>query len=93
MGLKEDLKEMSMRLGADLFGVTSAGALDDAPLGHRPMDILPSAKSIIVLGMKMLDAQTEVLPTDGDYFGVSPRQKMFKGHNMHACGGGAIVFI
>ena len=33
MGLKEDLKEMSMRLGADLFGVTSADSLNDAPLG------------------------------------------------------------
>ena len=69
-----------MRLGADLFGVASVDALNDAPLGHRPTDILPNAKSIIVLGMKMLDAQTDVLPTDGDYFGVSPRQKMFKGH-------------
>ena len=81
MGLKESLKEMSMRLGADLFGVTSADALNDAPLGHRPMDVLPNAKSVIVLGMKMLDAQTDILPTDGDYFGVSPRQDMFKGHN------------
>ena len=81
MGLKEDLREISMRLGADLFGVASVDALNDAPLGHRPTDILPNAKSIIVLGMKMLDAQTDVLPTDGDYFGVSPRQKMFKGHN------------
>ena len=31
--------------------------------------------------MKILDAQTEVLPTDGEYFGVSPRQKMFRGHS------------
>jgi len=81
MGLKEDLDEMSMRLGADLFGVASVDDLNDAPLGHRPMDILPNAKSVIVLGMKMLDAQTDILPTDGDYFGASPRQDMFKGHN------------
>jgi len=81
MGLKEDLKEMSMRLGADLFGVASAEDLNDAPQGHRPKDILPNAKSVIVLGMKMLDAQTDILPTDGDFFGVSPRQDMFKGHN------------
>jgi len=81
MGLKTDLKEMSIQLGADLFGVASANALNDAPQGHSPMDILPKAKSIIVLGMKMLDAQTDILPTEGDYFGVSSRQGMFKGHN------------
>lgn len=81
MGLKEDLKEMTMRLGADLFGVASADDFNDAPLGHRPEDILPNAKSVIVLGMKMLDAQTDILPTDGDFSGASPRQDMFKGHN------------
>ena len=81
MSLKEDLKEMSKRFGADLFGVASAEDLNDAPQGHRPKDILPNAKSVIVLGMKMLDAQTDILPTNGDFFGVSPRQDMFKGHS------------
>ncbi len=81
MDLKENLNEMSMRLGADLFGVASADALNDAPAGHRPKDILPNVKSVIVLGMKMLDAQTDILPTDGDFFGASPRQDMFKGHS------------
>ena len=64
MGLKEDLKEMSMRLGADLFGVASADAFNDAPLRHRPMDILTNAKSIIVLGIKMLDAQADIIRCD-----------------------------
>jgi len=81
MGLKEDLNEMATHLEADLFGVASVDDLIDAPLGHRPMDILPNAKSVIVLGMKMLDAQTDILPTDGDFFGASPRQDMFKGHS------------
>ena len=72
---------MSTHLGADLFGVASPDALNEAPLGHHPTDILPSVKSIIVLGMKMLDAQTDILPTDGDYFGASPRQDMFVGHS------------
>lgn len=81
MGLKEDLNEMAMNLRADLFGVASVDDFNNAPSGHHPSDILPNAKSIIVLGMKMLDAQTDILPTDGDPFGVSPRQDMFKGHN------------
>lgn len=80
-GLKEDLRETALRLGADLFGVASAQDFNDAPAGHRPADILPSAKSVIVLGMKMLDAQTDVLPIEGDSFEMGPMQDMFKGHN------------
>jgi len=80
-GLKEDLNEMALRLGADLFGVAFVDDLNDAPLGHRPTEILPNAKSVIVLGMKMLDAQADILPTDGDFFGAGPRQDMFKGHS------------
>jgi len=81
MDLKADLKGMSMKLGVDLFGVTPVAALNDAPQGHRPLDILPKANSIIVLAMKMLDAQVDILPIKGEFFGVSSRQDMFKGHN------------
>lgn len=79
--LKEDLKNTALRLGADVFGVASVDDLNDAPAGHRPTDVLPGAKSVVVLGMKMLDAQTDVLPVKGDYFLESPRQAMFSGHN------------
>jgi len=81
MNRKTTLIRMSERLGADLFGVASVNDLRNAPQGHRPEDVLPNSKSVIVLGLKMLDAQTDILPTEGDYFGVSPRQGMFKGHN------------
>ena len=81
MVLKEALKRLSAQLGADLFGVASGNSLNDAPKGHRPSDVLPDAKSIVVLGIKMLDAQTDLLRSDGDYFDTSPRQRMFQGHN------------
>lgn len=29
----------------------------------------------------MLDAQTDILPVNGDHFADSPRQEMFRGHN------------
>jgi len=80
MDLKKDLKDISIRLGVDIFGVVDSDAVN-APSGHRPRDILPNAKSIIVLGMKMLDAQTDILPSDGGKFQASPRQEMFRGHN------------
>jgi epoxyqueuosine reductase len=79
--LKDELKEEASRYGVDLFGVASANDLSDAPPGHRPTDILPGAKSIIILGLKMLDAQTDLLPLEGDTSSNSPRQAMFSGHN------------
>jgi len=79
--LKDELREEVSRYGVDLFGIASANDLSDAPQGHRPTEILPGAKSIIVLGLKMLDAQTDLLPLEGDTSSNSPRQAMFSGHN------------
>ena len=79
--LKEELHDEASRHGIDLFGVASARDLGDAPPGHRPTDILLGAESAIVLGLKMLDAQTDLLPLEGDTASTSPRQAMFSGHN------------
>jgi len=71
--LKEELREEASKYGIDLFGVASAQDLSEAPAGHRPNDVLPGAKSIIILGLKMLDAQTNLLPLEGDTSSSSPR--------------------
>ncbi|MGD0805371.1 MAG: hypothetical protein ABSA11_15035 [Candidatus Bathyarchaeia archaeon] len=77
--LKEELREEASNYGVDLFGVASAHDFSEAPPGHRPTDILPGAESIIILGLKMLDAQTDLLPLEGDTSSNSPRQAMFSG--------------
>ncbi|MHB8896570.1 MAG: 4Fe-4S binding protein [Candidatus Geothermincolia bacterium] len=55
--------------GADLFGVADArayGAL--APAGHRPLDFLAEARSIVIIGSRMLDLPLDRLPaTRGEY--------------------------
>lgn len=79
--LKEELREEASRYGIDLFGVVSAQDLSEAPTGHRLNDVLPGAKSMIILGLKMLDAQTDLLPLEGETSSNSPRQAMFGGHN------------
>ena len=56
------------------YGHTEGVEATTGPLGQGVGTAVGMA-----LGMKMLDAQTEVLPTDGEYFGASSRQKMFKG--------------
>jgi len=49
MDMKSKLKLKCLAWGADLFGAASVTRLDAAPDGHRPTDIMPQAKSIIVL--------------------------------------------
>lgn len=47
------------QLGLDLVGVCDAVLLEDEPRGHRPSDILPGAKSIVVFGKAMPDGSVQ----------------------------------
>ena len=47
---KSELAAIAGKSGALVSGVASAGAFDDAPEGYRPADILPHAKSVLVVG-------------------------------------------
>ncbi|MFQ5821024.1 MAG: hypothetical protein ACE5I5_13610 [Candidatus Heimdallarchaeota archaeon] len=83
MNLKQELKELASRFGADLFGIAPTSSLADAPEGHTATDILASARSIVVLAMKMLDTQVDILPVEGQekaYFSQSSRQAMYAAH-------------
>lgn len=47
----EGLKKIGLRAGATLVGVASADVFNEfVPEGHRPEDILPNAKSVVVAG-------------------------------------------
>ena len=43
------IKAIGLSSGAELVGFVSADRFDDAPRGHRPSDLLPDARSAIVL--------------------------------------------
>ncbi len=61
MELYDELKEMA---GLDLFGVASAAAYDAAaPEGRRTSDLMKGARSILVLGIRMLDLPLDGVPT------------------------------
>lgn len=45
----EDMKELCCSLGADLVGIAPAERFVNAPAGYHPTDVLPSARSVIVL--------------------------------------------
>ena len=51
--LKEELKNIAFAEGADYFGVAPVSRWLHAPEGHRPTDLMPSAKSVSVIGIKI----------------------------------------
>ena len=47
------IKEVAIKAGIDVVGIAPVQRWDDAaPEGHRPADILPGARSVIVLGAR-----------------------------------------
>ena len=43
----------------DLFGVADPALLEDAPEGHRPSDLLPGVKSVVVFGRRLTDGAVQ----------------------------------
>jgi len=54
-GLTEKLERMARRSGVDLIGVAPIERFDGAPEGHKPQDILPSAKSVVSIALNALE--------------------------------------
>ena len=50
-GIVEQIKEISARHNFPVFGIARSSRIENAPLGYRPSDLLPSAKSMMCLGV------------------------------------------
>ncbi|MBU2536364.1 MAG: hypothetical protein ABIK32_04275 [Chloroflexota bacterium] len=61
----EEVKEKAESLSFDLFGVADpfCAELQRAPEGHKPQDYLPSVKSVIVLGVRVIDSILQTTPS------------------------------
>ncbi len=57
--LKQILRDMAMEGGADYFGVAPVSRWEHAPEGHKPTDFMPSAKSVVVIGIKIPEGAIE----------------------------------
>jgi epoxyqueuosine reductase QueG len=80
--LRERIEEIAYKEGATLLNIASTNDFKDAPDGHHPTDLLPSTKSIIVIGMKYLDALVDSLPLGQQSSNnSSPKQDLYSGHN------------
>jgi len=51
--LKSKTKKFVLSKGADLVGIASVSRFDGAPDGHKPEDILPDAKTVIVFAKRI----------------------------------------
>jgi len=52
---KSHIKEYAMSLGMDMCGVASIDRFETSPKGLNPRDVLPGCKSVIVVGVHLLD--------------------------------------
>lgn len=50
--LAKEIKNFAQNRGAHVVGVASVDRFEGAPKGHHPEDLLPSAKSVVVIGMR-----------------------------------------
>jgi epoxyqueuosine reductase len=57
MDLTQKVKHFALeQLGASVVGVTGIDRFEDAPRGHRPQDLLSEARSVVVLGVQLLES-------------------------------------
>ena len=59
MSLRNELKEIAFENQLDFFGIGSVDRWAYAPVGRRPNDLLPEAKSVAVMGIKIPKAAIE----------------------------------
>lgn len=52
---KNGIKDLARSLGMDLCGVSGIDRLKTSPEGRHPYDVLPGCKSVIVVGVRLLD--------------------------------------
>ena len=60
--MTENFKKIATNEGADLVGIASTDRFSEAPEGHRPNDILPEARSVIVVAIQVSHTAFDFLP-------------------------------
>lgn len=60
--LKGEIEKAMRAAGFDLIGIANVERFTGAPVGRRPTDILPTARSVIVGGVHIIDSVCDDLP-------------------------------
>lgn len=80
--LKEQLRNICFACDMDFFGVGPVERWSGAPVGHRPVDLLPNAKCVIVIGVRIPEGciRENMMAYRGERSGIFPY--MLFGYNM-----------
>jgi epoxyqueuosine reductase len=62
VNLRNQIKDVLLSSGCDIVGIASVERFKGAPEGRRPTDILPTARSVIVGAVRILDSVCDDLP-------------------------------
>jgi len=57
--LKDEVKRIALSEGATKVGIASVESFAGAPDGHAPADFIPDARSVISVGVRLLDAAVD----------------------------------
>lgn len=60
MNLTADIKKMAVKMGADLVGIAPVERFDSAPKEYHPQYFMKNAKSVVVLGIRLLEGICDV---------------------------------
>jgi epoxyqueuosine reductase QueG len=60
--MKEDIRKIFRKLGADVCGIANIDRFAGAPEGFSPADIFPDCKSVVVFGIAVPKGTTKVSP-------------------------------
>ena len=60
--LKGEIAKVMRAAGFDMVGIAHVGGFTGAPEGRRPTDVLPTARSVIVGGVHIIDSVCDDLP-------------------------------
>ncbi|NLL38808.1 MAG: epoxyqueuosine reductase [Clostridiales bacterium] len=55
MKIKQAVKKAALRAGMDMCGIAGIDRFSTSPPGKHPQDILPGCRSVIVVGVRLLD--------------------------------------
>jgi epoxyqueuosine reductase len=55
MSIEKSIKEHALKIGMDMCGIAPVARFEGAPKGTNPTDFLPGCKSVISIGLRLLD--------------------------------------
>lgn len=59
MSLEQEIKNYAKMIGMDMCGIAPISRFETSPKGHHPCDVLPGCKSVISIGVRLIDGAVQ----------------------------------